>query len=406
MTDWTLPEQIIAWLRRRWQRGDVLAAYVTGEPLFPLELPLKRPTARELTDRFGDVMDWVEQLRARSSERMGRGYTLRWESRGNRVQGVNDLPVSACIATDADALHLLGEQKSARRFRAIADEILSRYPVLGTWLARRPMLALAHADDWPRLLAVLDHFVRHPRPGLYLRQLEILEVDTKFIEARRGLLAELLDAVLAPDHIDASATGTRGFARRYGLRTEPALVRFRILDPAISVAGLTDVSIPADDFARMNLPVRRVFITENLTNGLAMPHCADSLVVFGLGYGIDRLAEVAWLREREVWYWGDIDTHGFGILNRLRGLLPHARSLLMDRETLLAHRSLWGSEPADRRYRGDSARLTDEERALFVDLREDRLAERVRLEQERIGFRCVRAAIERAARVIPASQAP
>ena len=30
----------------------------------------------------------------------------------------------------------------------------------------------------------------------------------------------------------------------------------------------------------------------------------------------------AWLLEKEIYYWGDIDTHGFAIFNQLRGFLP------------------------------------------------------------------------------------
>ena len=74
------------------------------------------------------------------------------------------------------------------------------------------------------------------------------------------------------------------------------------------------------------------------------------------------------------------------MLNRLRVALPEARSLLMDRSTLEAHRSLWVQEPPEGRYLEDTSRLTPEERALFDDLLFDRLGERVRLEQERVAY--------------------
>jgi hypothetical protein len=128
----------------------------------------------------------------------------------------------------------------------------------------------------------------------------------------------------------------------------------------------------------------RVFVTENEVNGLAFPELRDAVVIFGLGDGVDRLAAVPWLVERRLFYWGDIDTHGFAILDRLRAHLPHAASLLMDRETLLAHRPLWVEE-ADR-HEGTLTRLTTPERALYDDLRADRLGERVRLEQARVAF--------------------
>jgi hypothetical protein len=57
------------------------------------------------------------------------------------------------------------------------------------------------------------------------------------------------------------------------------------------------------------------------------------------------LEPLGWLAGLDLVYWGDIDTHGFTILDRLRRLFPHARSMLMDRGTLLAHRTQWVTEP-------------------------------------------------------------
>ncbi len=82
-------------------------------------------------------------------------------------------------------------------------------------------------------------------------------------------------------------------------------------------------------------------------------------------------------------HWGDLDTHGFAILARLRGGLPHFCSFLMDRETLHRHRSLWVSEPEP--STGDLLRLTPGERRVFEELKEKILEGKgVRLEQERI----------------------
>lgn len=86
-----------------------------------------------------------------------------------------------------------------------------------------------------------------------------------------------------------------------------------------------------------------------------------------------------------MYYWGDIDTHGFGILDQLRGHFAHVDSLLMDRATLDAHASVWGVE--DQPLRIDLHRLTPEESALYDDLRDNRIRTGLRLEQEHIGFR-------------------
>ena len=116
-------------------------------------------------------------------------------------------------------------------------------------------------------------------------------------------------------------------------------------------------------------------------------------MLFGLGYGLARLADVHWLADKEIWYWGDLDTHGFAILDRLRVRLPHARSFLMDRETLMLHSSQWVHEPAA--VITDLPRLHEVETVLYDDLRTNRLGERIRLEQERIAFAWVRREVER-----------
>jgi hypothetical protein len=88
----------------------------------------------------------------------------------------------------------------------------------------------------------------------------------------------------------------------------------------------------------------QVFITENETNFLAFPDVPNSVVIFGAGYGWDALAAAHWLRRCTLFCWGDIDTHGFAILDQLRGRFEHVESLLMNRATLLAHEAVWGAE--------------------------------------------------------------
>lgn len=383
---WTTPKALRSQIQRLWDRGEILRALLGQDAIFPLEIALKRPGSRDVTERFGAVMDWVAELRAGSRAQRGYGYELRWQELNNRVHGSNKIPTAAVFPAAEDALRFVGRQAEARRAGALVALIRDRFPALADWAIRHALTVLQHDGEWERLLQVLDWFGAHPRSGLYLRQLDIPGVDTKYIEGRRALLSELLDLILPETAIDRRATGARGFARRYGLRAEEPAVRFRLLDPQLYIGGLSDLAVPPEQFARLELAVERVFITENVTNGLAFPDCRRSVVVFGLGYGLDRLYEAPWLQRARIYYWGDIDTHGFGILDRLRASLPEAKSFLMDRATLMDHRALWGQEPAGKRYAGQPKRLTAEERALLEDLRHDRLGERVRMEQERVGY--------------------
>jgi hypothetical protein len=346
---WSTLADLRSQLERYWDSGSLLAAALRHESLFPLELRLRGPDTRACSECFDEVRQWIREL---ASEGL---YQIDWVEFNHRVLGRNRIPARIHVSSARDAFKLLGKTDEAERFRALCESTLEILPELSTWLSRRPLVALENADDWKSIMAVLQWFRGHLRSGLYLRQLDIPGVDTKFIEARRVLLTELLNIVLPAEALGTTAVGPQDFEQRFGLVSKRLQIRFRILDRRFSIQGLTDLAVPANEFAALDLPVERVFITENEINGLAFPSVPASLVIFGLGYGLERLAEVWWLRQRTLHYWGDLDTYGFHILDRLRSNFPTARSLLMDRATLLEHAPALGSREYSIRWRAPQA---------------------------------------------------
>lgn len=384
---WTTPADLRAQVQRLWDRGDLLRAAVTDAGPRPLRLNLKAPLASDLSDRFEAVRDWVRAIAGTPQVR------IEWREWNHRVQGVQRLPAAVWLDTQQDALAFIGKVGQAQRLEVLWQRTAATQPALLAWLFRRPIQALDLADRWERLLAVVAWLQAHPRPGVYLRQVDVPGVDSKFIEAHRGVLTELLDLALPAEAVEKGAGGVAQFTRRFGFLDKPVRIRFRLLDPALpslpGCEGLPDITLDAASFAALALPVERVFVTENQTNFLAFPPAAAAMVVFGAGYGWEALARAAWLHRCRLHYWGDIDTHGFAILDQLRGYFPHAASFLMDRQTLLAHRLHWGQEPDPARH--DLSRLTPAEAAVHDDLRFDRHQPRLRLEQERVGFGWVNA---------------
>ena len=386
--NWTDSRELRAQLQRCWDRGELLAGMVSGESSFPRRLTLKGPTSVQMAEQFDTVRAWIAELRALPH------YRVEMRELRHRVLGANEVPRAVWVDTLDDALDVLGKRREARHFATLVECTRERQPLLLEWIARKPLKVLELADVWDRLLDVVDWVKTHPRPGVYLRQVDIPGVHSKLIKAHRSVLIEWLDRVLPPGAVDTTATGVSGFARRYGFRDKPQRIRLRVLDSAHALlpgAGDADITLDAGSFARLAPAVSRVFITENEINFLAFPRVRDSLLIFGAGYGFDVLAQAAWLTRCQVFYWGDIDTHGFAILDQLRTCLPHARSLLMDRATLLAFEAQWGVE--DKQTLRDLPRLNSEECALYDDLRDNRLSPNLRLEQERIGFGWVETAL-------------
>ncbi len=407
---WTGKADLLAHLQRLWARGDFLRVLVDeaeaeaeAQFLFPLRIKLKSPASSELAERFDAVRNWIAELVAIPH------IEIEWREVQHRVVGAQRVP-QAMVLPDVDsASALLGKRRELARFAALLAQTRQSQRAILPWLAKRPLQALELAAEWERLLAVVGWLQQHPRPGIYLRQVDIAGIDSKFIEAQRAVLAEWLDLALPSAAIDASQIGITRFAARYGFLDKPLRIRWRSLDAGLALLPLLpplpalrqgegdggmclpDVTLDAASFARLALPITRVFITENETNFLALPEVNNAIVIFGAGYGWQALAQAQWLHRCTIHYWGDIDTHGFAILDSLRSHFAHVESFLMDMDTLLAHESLWGVEVTPVSH--DLPRLTANERQVYDALRDNRIRPGLRLEQERIGFEWVQQAV-------------
>lgn len=384
--NWTTPMDVRAKLARRWRSGEFLSAYVRGDEFVPLSIPIRGPTAAQIGARYDDVREWCRGWDSAAGVRLERRAV------GGKIFGTNEIPARAHVANFSTLTSLLRASADVRSMDTIRAQTANAVPELLDWLAAKPMTALQHADVWPRLLSCVRWIRDHESAAVYLRQVDAEGVDTKFVEAHRSVLGALLDHVLVDDRIDRSWPASQ-FVKRYRFRTKPSYVRFRVFgDPAPFPLGISELTLRADELTALAPAVSRVYIVENDVTYLAFPDVVDAMVIFGSGYALSRLGMVSWLGERELHYWGDIDTHGFAILDRLRQHFPAAKSMLMDRATLLAHELHWQRE--DSQVNTALQHLEPSEAQLYHDLVEDTFGESVRLEQERIRFGIVRAATD------------
>lgn len=381
LTRWTDPQDIVTRVRRRWDDGSLLQTYAEGADFPRIEVRLHGPTASEIGDDLGAARDWVERLDAGS--RANSRYELEWVTIGGRHIGRNRLPSRAVISSYPQAWSLLGVAGAVRRF----DEILalvSDDPPVRTWVVSHPLKAMDLYAEMPQLLAAYRWLDAHRASGRYLREISAPGVDTKFAERHRAVLADLLGA----------PRSSTGFLTGLGLRAKPEFVRLRFADTLGLPEPLTELGVRSDQLANLAIRPDRALVIENEISYLSVDVPAEGVVLWGKGFDVDRVGRLSWLAGVDVVYWGDLDTHGFAILDRLRAWLPQTRSVLMDRETLLRHRDRWVIEdqPATSRL----TRLTGAEQDLYLDLVADRFGDRVRLEQERIDWALVERCLEQA----------
>ena len=383
-------------LLKKWQGYGLQRAWLEGESLFPLIVKLPRPTDKALLHDFAALRQQIARLQEGLTDLPG--IRLQQQEIHYPTMGRQWLPAAVEFADMSALARFVGQAQAWRSFCVESERLLGAFPALQAWLLDNPAQLEKQAGHWPELIAVCRHLCAHPRPDCYLRQLDIPGVDTKFIEQHRSILKSLLDQLLPEQAIDQSVTGLgdHGFERRFGLRYEEPQIRFRLLDPQLvaEFAGASDITLTVRDFAKLDLLVDRLFITENKINGLTFPGVRNGLVIFGLGYGVQLLKEVPWLGACQIHYWGDIDSHGFAMLSQLRSYFPRTRSLLMDEATLLACRPLWGSEPAATAHGAEQLPHLDEAEQKLYQRLKAHWQPNVRLEQERIPFSLLKAALE------------
>lgn len=369
---WTGPADIAARVRRRWDSGALLMAHAVGEPFEPISIALRGPRAGEIGDDLAAARGWVAALDA--GRRGDTRFVLQWRQIGGRSVGRNEIPTHAVIETYEQAWALLGVAEEVRRFDGVLEGIGGRPPARA-WALAQPMKALALAAELPALLAAYDWLDANRGSGHYLREITAPGVDTKFAERHRSVLASMLGVSARAD----------AFLLDLGLSLPPASVQLRPAPSLGLLPGLSEIAVRVDEAA--GLPVRpvTVLVVENRLTYLSVPVPAEGAVIWGQGFDVGKLGRLPWLTDADVVYWGDLDPRGFEILNLLRSRLPQTRSVLMDRDTLLRHRDRWVTEPTAPRAATLPA-LAAAEQDLYRDLIEDRLGDRVRLEQERIDW--------------------
>jgi hypothetical protein len=305
---------------------------------------------------------------------------VEWQERQWSELGRQQLPARLILRSPDEVAAWAGEERAWRQARERHNRLRDRWPSLSPGLGKYfDVLADYSDDDFQRLTTMLAWLVEHPSSGLFPRQLPIAGIDSKWLESRRGLIAELVGALRG---IRAAAAD---FCSCCGLRPPPDLVRLAILDEALRarIGGLRDLTAPVPELARLDLFPTCVFIVENVQSGLAIDDLEGTIVVMGLGYRVDVLGRLPWIERAKAFYWGDIDTHGFAMLSRARGYLPHLESLLMDDAVLQANRDLC---VAEKQQHGAQTlpNLSTAELAVYRHLKAQTWGFPVRLEQERI----------------------
>lgn len=362
------PEDVRTRAQTTYRRN--IGSWLAGE-FSPLVVALGPPTIRDAEADNGDAAErWLGQW-----ARWPDPGSIEYTTKRLGYLGRHDLPARITLQSPEEVARAAGKLKEWRKIKARLDGLAA---ALGEDV-RAPLLGqLQRWRDWDeataqRFVAVVNWLNTHDPHEYYAREIPVIGVDTKWLGAHRSVVQ--------------AVTGELSF------RTAPAMVELRSLDAEVLIRGARRISLEVSDAVAADPTFTHVLIVENHTTFLALPELPGTLAVWGAGYRADELvAALEWLAQKTVFYWGDLDSHGFRILERVRGRLPHVHSVLMDSDTARMHLDLAVEEPTATSF--TPQRLTADEETALQLLRERSGTGCLRIEQERIVFDHVVAALQ------------
>lgn len=231
--------------------------------------------------------------------------------------------------------------------------------------------------DFALLLTVAAWFQNHNAAGYTPRQVPIPGVQAKWLNTHQVHILML--------------TGRDNLSL---LPRHPARVHFSHLDPAYLASGARrhDSATVGDKFTPAYQPAV-VVISENKDTAIHFPPFDGGIAVEGAGFGGKTAAAFPWLTEApHLYYWGDIDVHGYEILNGWREDGVPVTSILMDPITY----DLYARHGTNTDQNGNPLKpgkpkplpqLTPDEQAVYQRLTDPSFSGHRRIEQERIPLR-------------------
>jgi hypothetical protein len=320
------------------KKSEYLKAKILEKEFFPLAL---RCDKGSILDDFDEREESLSSLFAQSKAKKQKGYLVETETKVSRTMGKQTFVSSIVIETEQDFLYLIKAEKQGALFSTHLSLLKATFSEkeLVPWLLAKKMEIFSHwgEQDGIWFCQISRFLVANPNCGLFARELDV-EAPTKFLENNLALIKSLVGTFRPLGEGDDDFT-------RLGLRKKESLVKirsnkeFQIIVDGKLCGYTTILMLSPENFKTFELNVKRIFIVENETLFLTFPLQENDLCLYAGGYGILACKDSNLLFCSQIYYFGDLDEHGFAILDKFRALYGQTQSFCMDLKTLQDHQS-------------------------------------------------------------------
>ena len=363
------PDVLQKKLSSQWQRASYrLSRLLNPErDQWPIKLVIGKPTSEQFRQSYSSVKKHIQ-----SWKQVGVGQ-VHWQDIPYReLSEAVRLPVSWELSKPSDWIKATNRTDIIEEFRFLETVLADAEPIFMEVMIGKPLLWRGKSiEDVKRSLALASKLEPGCAEGRPLRLMSGLEVDTKFFERNETLLVALLD-----ERFD-------GDVKQQGLSV---FLNAQIEgDHWLLVVPLQDGLLPfprlrlsTKQLVQLELPATTIMVIENERCEHLLPNLEDTIAILGAGLDLNWLSSSIFAN-KQILYWGDIDTWGFKMLAMARAFRPELQAVLMDRRTFYEYKEKNAVIEPVKATDFALESLTESERQFYCDLCN---LDKSRLEQE------------------------
>lgn len=313
------PTDISLQLTKQWHRTPIRVDRLLSGSSWPLQMPIGKPSGAQFASRITEVQAHVQRWRA-----VNVGQVI-WDSVNYQASARPVLvPLQWCLRSPSEWVAATADETVKAEFSALEQLAEKINPIYRDVLIReRSLWRNKNYQEVVTASQLADRLYPGFAEGKPLRLLNGLGVDTKFFERHYALLSRLLDQRFDGE---ASEQGLNNFLDAHDDKNHWLLV-----------APLGDKLLPfkqqrvtAEELSQTRLPGSHVLVIENEQCLHLLPRLPGTIAILGAGLNLQWL-KAATFDDKQLAYWGDMDTWGLLMLGRARLNCPELYPVLMSR---------------------------------------------------------------------------
>lgn len=310
------------------KESQYLKSILTGKEFFPCNIPCNK---KESGDFIKDVNSY-KSLMNRSKNNTGSGYLIITNKDENPNTKASTKITKILIESEDDFLSIIHKKQEGTNFKDTLFKFRYFFDLKNVDLYlfnNRKSLFNANSTYIDNFIEISKFLIANPASMMYPRELPI-KVNTKFLEKN---LSSFITFIKYFRDIDAEMTSDKW--QQLGLVNPSSTVSLRYnasfcIQSANSSFKAPILSIEPSSLKTMTGKFDRIFILENKTTFYTFPLKENECAMYCGGFAILMLKNISFLKESDIYYFGDLDEHGFAILSKFRELYQNVKSFCMD----------------------------------------------------------------------------